>query len=359
MHVTDEADSAGAGTLMLHLTGRCNLRCRHCYMEGGPDRDEQLALGPLLAAVEAAPALGFGSLYVTGGEPLLYPHIDAVIEAAASLPPPVQRTLCSNGTRLTADRARSLARAGFTLSISLDGDAPFHDRFRRLKGAHAAALAGIRIAVGAGCPVTIISTISRPNLAMATPLAETAMALGARTFRVQPLLDLGRGHALAPDRLDADELNGLLLALTDLANRMRPRLGISIIGKSLRYLRAHPCAAYVCNGGGCHRRVARELKKLVVREDGTILPEATNLHPRWALGRLGDAPLDKLITRYLDTDYDRFDQLCRTTYRDTIPDWTLPIVPWDQLLAEASHRAVPAPDPGQETEAGQPILQPA
>ena len=28
--------------LMLHLTGRCNLECKHCYMEGSPKRKERL-----------------------------------------------------------------------------------------------------------------------------------------------------------------------------------------------------------------------------------------------------------------------------------------------------------------------------
>lgn len=341
MHLTDEADSAGAGTLMLHLTGRCNLRCRHCYMEGGPERTEILPLEPVLEAVRAAPEIGFGSLYITGGEPILYPWFDEVLEAASDLRG-VQRTLCTNGTKLTPAIACKLAEAGFALNISLDGDQAFHDRFRRLKGAHEGALNGIRMAVSAGCRVTVIASISRGNAPAVEQIAETAMAAGAVNFRIQPLLDLGRGQSIADQRLSPLELDMLILTLTDLANRWRDRLNISLIGQSLRYLTKHPCAAYVCNGGGCHRRVERELKKLVVREDGTVLPEATNLHPQWALGKLGDAPIQQMILRYLDTDYPRFDTLCRETYRDNIPDWPMSVVPWDQLLANASHRQAEA-----------------
>ena len=62
---------------------------------------------------------------------------------------------------------------------------------------------------------------------------------------------------------------------------------------------------------GCHRRIAREIKKIVVRENGMILPEATNLDPRFAIDHITDGPLTSLVTRFLDEDYGRFDALCR------------------------------------------------
>ncbi len=340
MQLTDEADSAGSGTLMLHLLGRCNLRCLHCYMDGGPYRREMLAADAVVAAIGEAPALGFGSLYVTGGEPTLYPHLDRVIEAAGASEG-MTRTLCSNGTRLTTEFARRLADSGFRLNVSLDGSERFHDSFRRLPGAFADAVEGIGIAVDAGLRVTIIASIGRRNASMLEFLAGTALETGAAAFRVQPLLALGRARDLADDRLAPDELDRMIMALSDIANRTRGRLEVSLIGQSLRYLRAHPCAAYVCNGGGCHRRVSREIKKLVVREDGTMLPEATNLDPSYAIGKLGEASLPELVGRYLDHNYDRFDALCRATYQRHIPDWPASIVPWDMILASASREVIP------------------
>ncbi|MEL7043905.1 MAG: radical SAM protein [Pseudomonadota bacterium] len=347
MQLTDEADSAGSGTLMLHLLGRCNLRCLHCYMEGGPYRREMLAADAVVAAIGEAPGLGFGSLYVTGGEPTLYPYLDRVIEAAG-VSDGMTRTLCSNGTRLTWTLVHRLAESGFRLNVSLDGTAPFHDSFRRLEGTFADTLRGINLAVDAGLRVTIIASIGRRNVSMLGFLAETALDVGAAAFRVQPLLALGRAHDLADDRLAPAELDAMIMALSDIANRTRGRLEVSLIGQSLRYLRAHPCAAYVCNGGGCHRRVAREIKKLVVREDGTMLPEATNLDPSYAIGTLGEAPLSALVGRYLDHDYDRFDALCRATYKRHIPDWPASIVPWDMVLASASREVIPLA-PAQRT----------
>ena len=74
----------------------------------------------------------------------------------------------------------------------------------------------------------------------------------------------------------------------------------------------------------------------MVREDGTVLPEITNLSHEYALGKLGEAPLGTLVDRFFCDGYDRFDQLCRMTYAEIIPHWPAAIVPWDQIVAERS-----------------------
>src|SRR5262249_47621393 len=153
----------------------------------------------------------------------------------------------------------------------------FHDHFRRMPGAFRATEKGIRALVEAGVPLTIVTTISQANLPSLSALVEWAARAGASKFRVQPLLKLGRGAELSDQRLTTEQMDRLLLELSDLANRYKPQgLTCSLIGVSRNFIRAHPCGAYVCNGAGCHRRVAREIKKLVVREDGTVLPEITN-----------------------------------------------------------------------------------
>ena len=59
------------GLLMLHLLGRCNLQCAHCYMEGSPRRREELPLELVLRAIGESEKLAIGTIVVTGGEPFL------------------------------------------------------------------------------------------------------------------------------------------------------------------------------------------------------------------------------------------------------------------------------------------------
>lgn len=332
------ADGRRPATLMLHLLGRCNLTCRHCYMEGAPERRERLPLPAVLGAIAECPQLGVGALYLTGGEPLLYKDLERVLEAAA-LDAGLRITVCTNGTLVKPRHARMLHAARAQANVSVDGDESFHDRFRNLPGAFRRTERGIATLAAAGVPVTIITTVSRGNLDTLPALTEWAAEQGAVQLRVQPLLKLGRGEAIMGEALDAARMDRLLLTLSDLANRYRERgLGCSLVGVTKRFLTAHPCGAYVCNGAGCHRRVQKEIKKLVVREDGRVLPEVTNLHPSFGLGHIEDGPLAALVERWFAHGHERFDRLCRRAYAEVLPRWEPAIVPWDQIVAERSHR---------------------
>jgi len=337
---------------MLHLLGRCNLTCRHCYMDGSPARREELPLDRVLAAIGECAPLDIGTLYLTGGEPLLYRGIGEALEAAARIPD-LEITLSTNAVLLTAKRAIQISEAGARINVSVDGEPLFHDHFRGLPGAFRATEKGIGRAVERGIRVTVISTISRGNLPSLPWLAEWAARMRVSEFRVQPLLKLGRGAEIADQRLSPDETRAMLLRLSDLANSYRRRgLKCSLVGVSREFLRAHPCGAYVCNGAGCHRRVAKEIKKIVVREDGTVLPEMTNLDPAFALGNICEDRLSALVSRYFEDGYQKFDRLCRTTYAEVLPIWDSPVVPWDQIVAERSRLWTdPAPGTGCEGDA--------
>lgn len=305
-------------------------------MDGSPARRERLSPKALIGAIDESEALGIGTLYLTGGEPLLYRQFPDILHAATQILG-LETTVCTNATLIKGRHAALLTDSNARANVSIDGDERFHDYFRCLDGAFRAAENGVRILVDAGIPVTIVTTISQSNLHMLAGIAEWAASIGAAELRVQPLLSLGRGIHIADHRLTSEQLNQLVIMLSDLANQYRPDLKCGLIGVTRRYLLAHPCAAYVCNGAGCHRRVAREIKKIVIREDGTVLPEVTNLSHDFALGNIEDGPLSELVARYFEDGYERFDQLCRTTYAETMSDWKDAVVPWDQMVAARSY----------------------
>jgi MoaA/NifB/PqqE/SkfB family radical SAM enzyme len=221
MEFSDESGSAGgSATLVLHLLGRCNLRCLHCYMDGSPTRRELLPVDLVLEAIAECQVLDFGNLYLTGGEPLLYRELDRVIEAAAQIKG-LEVTLCTNAMLVKARHVALLRDARVRVNVSIDGDEAFHDHFRNLHGAFRETERGVRRLVEAGIPVTIVTTISQGNLPQLSSLAEWAAQVGAVMFRVQPLLKLGRGFEIADQRLTVAQTNRLVLELSDLANRYR------------------------------------------------------------------------------------------------------------------------------------------
>jgi molybdenum cofactor biosynthesis enzyme MoaA len=109
MEISTETGDARSATLMVHLLGRCNLRCQHCYMEGAPSRRERLPLDLVLSAIGECRSLGVATLYLTGGEPLLYPEFEKVLDAAVK-DPNLAITVCTNAT-LVKSRHASLLKA--------------------------------------------------------------------------------------------------------------------------------------------------------------------------------------------------------------------------------------------------------
>jgi MoaA/NifB/PqqE/SkfB family radical SAM enzyme len=101
-------------------------------MEGSPHREELLPVEPVLRAIAECPALGIGSLFLTGGEPLLYRDLDKVLDAAAGASD-LRTTVCTNGTLLTSRQAARFHELGVRLNISIDGPPEFPPIFADLE----------------------------------------------------------------------------------------------------------------------------------------------------------------------------------------------------------------------------------
>ena len=68
-----------------NLTRMCNLRCPHCYMEGGRKAENELTTEECLALITELDTLGTEMLILTGGEPLLRKDIFEIATSASSL----------------------------------------------------------------------------------------------------------------------------------------------------------------------------------------------------------------------------------------------------------------------------------
>ena len=324
------------GVLLIHLLNRCNLLCQHCYLEAAPWRSTHLPLELVIRSLSEIEQLGIGTIYLSGGEPFLYPELPEVL-ALVSQQQGFKLWVSTNGTLIGAAEVALLKDSGASVQVSIDGPEAYHDRFRGSKGAFRCASRGIQQLVAAEVPVTVVITICQDNMACLSWLAEWAAGMGVERVSVQPLLQLGRGSKIHNKKLSEEQLCDLFLQLSDLGYTYRSRgLRFSLAYRTRRFLLAHPCAAYVCNGTRCHRKVAKEIKKLVIREDGTVLPEIPTLNYRFALGNLHEGTLTELVARYFVDGYAQFDRLCRTVYEEVMPTWTPPIVPWDEIVSEHS-----------------------
>lgn len=124
----------------------CNFHCEHCSADTfmhktksarQADSRRFFTLDDVRELSRQGDAMGLAHIVITGGEPLVYPDFDQVVEAID--PQKWYITSDSNGWLLDSARARHMKSIGVDkVQLSLDSFIPEeHDTFRRKKGSHA------------------------------------------------------------------------------------------------------------------------------------------------------------------------------------------------------------------------------
>lgn len=110
-------------TLMLNVGLRCDLACAHCHHACSPTRAEVMSREILSGALRLAKTLEPSLVDVTGGEPVLYPHLRELIALAneAGLRLRVRTNLVALARPEAADLPGLFAEGGVEILASLPG----------------------------------------------------------------------------------------------------------------------------------------------------------------------------------------------------------------------------------------------
>ena len=157
--------------LRISLTDRCNFRCTYCmprHLFGSEHlflpRAELLNFDEIERLARLAAGLGVTKLRLTGGEPLLRRDLDVLVTKLAAIDGIDDIRLTTNGSLLTAKRARELRTAGIN-RVTLSLDAIDDDVFKAINDVGFPAskvLAAIDNATAAGLgPVKVNCVIQR------------------------------------------------------------------------------------------------------------------------------------------------------------------------------------------------------
>jgi len=123
----------------LCLTHDCNLGCTYCY--AGTKRRRAMTWDTAHQALDFVFAVGDPKIQLGffGGEPLLEWELlqrctDEAQRRADDAGVRLVKTVTTNATLMTGERARWLADRGFVPALSIDGNRSMHDATRRLRG---------------------------------------------------------------------------------------------------------------------------------------------------------------------------------------------------------------------------------
>ncbi|MCM8820646.1 MAG: radical SAM protein [Candidatus Omnitrophica bacterium] len=151
-----------------NITGRCNLRCQHCYEDAGilsKGLPAELTEEEKVRVMEEIVKTNIPTFAFAGGEPLMDPTFWNIAEIGKRAG--LYMSINTNGTLITEEVAERLKEVGFAYyGVSLDGaNAEVHDGFRGVQGSFERALAGIKnlIRVGEADKTCIAFTVAREN----------------------------------------------------------------------------------------------------------------------------------------------------------------------------------------------------
>ena len=195
------AFSKNSANLFFHILTKCNLNCRHCYINPDQHGKNTLPLPTAKAWLEAFSQISNPiNLILLGGEPTLHPDLAPIVKYARRLGYG-SITIDTNGYLFGDILSRVSPEEVDYISFSLDGATrETNDRIRG-EGSYDTCLGGIRKAVRKGYAASLIYTISNTNIHELRMMAPLLDDLGVDRFFIQ-VIGLRGKSAAAPTASD-------------------------------------------------------------------------------------------------------------------------------------------------------------
>lgn len=186
--------------IYFYLTEGCNLKCRHCWLSPKYDADgthlKTLDIELFQSIIQEAKPLGLKTIKLTGGEPLLHPHINKLLDI--TLREELGVIIETNGWLCTQKIAEKISKlTDRFVSVSLDGaDSETHDLIRGISGSFEKAKKAIQNLSKAGIAPQIIMTLMHYNAGQLEKMVRLAEKLGASSLKFNLLQPITRGETL-------------------------------------------------------------------------------------------------------------------------------------------------------------------
>jgi len=281
------------------LTQKCNLACRYCLAEAGPDMPH-LHPEVAYAAVDAAFNLRTDrplSIQLSGGEPfvnfkLFKALVEYIEEKQRQTGRSTRLSTQSNGTLIDDEIAEFVKDHQIEIGISCDGPSQLSDISRPMLGGQPSnerTLRGMRTLWRHGVTFGVILVLNRANVEHPEEIVDFFTEAGINSIKVNPISMIGDARLTWNDMaITGDQYFDFLDAFTERVIEKRVPLNESNLAEYLRYLvrRIHD---YRCMRSNCG--AGRSF--FIVDASGDVYPCAHSAGiPSWRLGKVSDAAGD-------------------------------------------------------------------
>ncbi|MEM2909758.1 MAG: radical SAM protein [Nitrososphaerota archaeon] len=181
-----------------NFTNRCNLRCKHCYQNASASLPTELTTSEALRVVKELSDADVSSIAFSGGEPLIRQDFFKV--AGSAKDSGMYVTVASNGTLITKEVAKRLAKTIHYVEISLDSINPkTHDEFRGVPSSWDRAVSAIKYLKEEGVTVGVATTVTKHNISEVQKMVDFVEELGVEYFICFNFIPTGRAIEIVKD----------------------------------------------------------------------------------------------------------------------------------------------------------------
>jgi radical SAM protein with 4Fe4S-binding SPASM domain len=259
----------------LEFSGRCNLRCAHCFAALSQKDMSPEILEKVFAGIDA---LEPTTLTINGGEPLLNPLLPEALSQARARR--MRVNLMTNATLVTEETAALLKESGVALvAVSLDFFEETHDAIRG-RGAFAKAVNGIKLLVSRKVPVSITAMVQESTAGRVEEFKDFCLGeLGASAMRFSSVSPIGKAKysaelALSPAKTKDLFSRGLIPAPGESADVLAKLAGIN---------------TFSCKAG---------VGQCFIAADGRVYACHYFQNLGESMGSLADEPLETIYRKY-------------------------------------------------------------
>lgn len=176
------------------ITGKCNYRCRHCYMSAPDAKLGELDHATVMNIIQQLSDCGIFSVSLTGGEPLVRSDfmeiVDALLERHITI-----KEIYSNGALVNEKLLRELDNRGIhpKFDMSYDGEG-WHDWLRGIKGAEEIVNRAFALCRDMGFPTGSEMCLHQYNKHTLRASVKHLGSLGVTSVKTNPVADVGAWH---------------------------------------------------------------------------------------------------------------------------------------------------------------------
>lgn len=178
----------------IELTYQCNLKCKHCYIESGPNRNEIMEEKKAHELLNILSEWGVSVIEFTGGEPTIHSGFNELLTHAVELFDLVG--IITNGTLITQETFEILSKNHIKIPVQIDlhgSNKEYVDWFTGRDGVFEREVNNIEKIAKTGALVRAVMVVTPQSLNQMRSTAELAKSLGATTFGLSPIVPQGRG----------------------------------------------------------------------------------------------------------------------------------------------------------------------